>query len=308
MDLDEWRLAIGLAEDNQLSDIDTLLNQYASHLFSKEKYIDIIELYRKANRIHDAANLILKLINQSKTRDGRLVSGNLLWLKKCFILIGFLYEDYRSVSKRETTLSHLLKDSDHSGMYPRNILAAIDQPWKGAEAYHYYLLAQRQLADGYYDAAMKTALNLIDYDDYLNIEDIYTLIAIASCASRNFYICSKAFIKLESSESITEERREQYQNLAFEIFASHPPKQPRNEAKSECYSCGSAMPDWSASCPSCNIRMTTCIATGRTILDIQSSWTCQRCKHQAIKSELLRFDNCPLCHSPISKSAAGNNN
>jgi len=32
----------------------------------------------------------------------------------------------------------------------------ISQAWKGAEAYHFYLLALRQLYDGYVDAAMST--------------------------------------------------------------------------------------------------------------------------------------------------------
>lgn len=32
----------------------------------------------------------------------------------------------------------------------------IDTAWRGAEAYHFFLLAQRQLYEGYADAAMRT--------------------------------------------------------------------------------------------------------------------------------------------------------
>ena len=37
---------------------------------------------------------------------------------------------------------------------------------------------------GYVDAAMKTALHLREYEDILNNEDIYSLLALSSCANR----------------------------------------------------------------------------------------------------------------------------
>nr|CAD7570810.1 unnamed protein product [Timema californicum] len=48
------------------------------------------------------------------------------------------------------------------------------------------------------DAAMKTALHLREYDDILEAEDIFSILAIASCANGAFGTCSKAFIKLET--------------------------------------------------------------------------------------------------------------
>ena len=32
----------------------------------------------------------------------------------------------------------------------------VDQAWRGAEAYHYLILAHKQLYDGYVDAALRT--------------------------------------------------------------------------------------------------------------------------------------------------------
>jgi WD repeat-containing protein 35 len=56
---------------------------------------------------------------------------------------------------------------------------------------------------GHVDAAMKTALHLREYEDILETEDIYCILALASCASRAFGTCSKAFIRLESLEKVT---------------------------------------------------------------------------------------------------------
>ncbi|CAG2063288.1 unnamed protein product, partial [Timema podura] len=108
----------------------------------------------------------------------------------------------------------------------------VDNAWRGAEAYHFFMLAQKQLyeeigaevlnnniqaEDGasgdeednssvvqekpipsFIDAAMKTALHLREYDDILEAEDIFSVLAIASCANGAFGTCSKAFIKLET--------------------------------------------------------------------------------------------------------------
>ncbi len=67
----------------------------------------------------------------------------------------------------------------------------VDNAWRGAEAFHFLMLCQRQLYEGFVDAAMKTALNLRDYDDILNAEDVYCLLALSSCANRAFGTCSK---------------------------------------------------------------------------------------------------------------------
>jgi hypothetical protein len=56
---------------------------------------------------------------------------------------------------------------------------------------------------GHVDAAMKTALHLREYEDVLETEDIYCILALASCANRAFGTCSKAFIRLESLEKVT---------------------------------------------------------------------------------------------------------
>ena len=68
--------------------------------------------------------------------------------------------------------------------------------WRGAAAYHFYMLAQRQLYSGALDSAMKSAIKLCEYDDILEPRDIYAILVLASMANNFFGICSKAFVKV----------------------------------------------------------------------------------------------------------------
>ena len=70
-------------------------------------------------------------------------------------------------------------------------ISTLDNAWRGAEAYHFLMLCQKQLYEGFVDAAMKTALHLRDYEDILSQEDIYSLLALSSCANRAFGTTSR---------------------------------------------------------------------------------------------------------------------
>ncbi len=81
----------------------------------------------------------------------------------------------------------------------------IDNAWRGAEAYHFFMVAQRQVAGqclnyhsdpsqlhtGQYKSALKTAVRLCEYDDILDPVDVYSILALASIASKAFGWCSK---------------------------------------------------------------------------------------------------------------------
>ena len=82
-----------------------------------------------------------------------------------------------------------------------------------------------------------------DYEDILNQEDIYTLLALSSCANRAFGTTSRAFIKLEALEELSPQQREEYEELAMDIFVKHMPKDSRAN-RSECASCETMIPDW----------------------------------------------------------------
>lgn len=48
----------------------------------------------------------------------------------------------------------------------------IDSAWRGAEAWHFLMLAHRQLYAKQYDAALKTCLVVSEYEDYVDPYEI----------------------------------------------------------------------------------------------------------------------------------------
>eukprot|EP00731_Ephydatia_muelleri_P010750 Em0005g1336a len=55
----------------------------------------------------------------------------------------------------------------------------------------------------------------------LPLVDIYSLLALCSCAAGTFSLCSKALIKLESSKELSEDLRILYDQLSLQIFTRH---------------------------------------------------------------------------------------
>ncbi len=235
--LNQWHDAVELAtKHNQPTQISTLLSKYAQHLLDEDKLLQAVELYRKANYFVDAARLLAELASQEADRR-----ANPMRVKKLYVLSALLVEEHlsnvRKNAKGGNVRSAALMGLDGGGG------GVVDGNWRGAEAFHFLMLCQRQLYEGYVDAAMKTALTLRDYEDILNPEDIYCLLALASCANRAFGTCSKAFIRLESLNDVSEQQRDKYQELAMDIFIKQAPKDSRSN-RAECASCETMIPDW----------------------------------------------------------------
>ncbi|XP_074656125.1 WD repeat-containing protein 35-like isoform X2 [Tubulanus polymorphus] len=302
--LNQWNQAIELAKTHNVKEIDALLAKYAQHLLEKDKILNAIELYRKASRYIDAAKLLFKLaLDESKKRTKPLR------IKKLYVLAALLVERYHEQMK-ETSRSKV--KGKRTGIEATSALAGlleedatsisdskvIETAWRGAEAYHLYILAQRQLYDGYFEAAMRTALHLRDYEDIMEPEIMYSLLGLCAGANRAFGICSKAFIKLESIDDLSADQREIYEDLALEIFTKHSPKDSR-QMKVDCPNCDAQMPDWSSNCPNCDTKFPLCIVTGRPLLDYQF-WMCPQCKHRAYESEITNRLHCPLCHIQVN--------
>lgn len=300
--LNKWHEAVELAKKhNQPTQISALLAKYAQHLLDEDKTIQAIELYKKANHFLEAASLIFNL-----ARDETLKRSSHLRIKKLYVLGALLVEDHHT-HVRQTAggakgnrSSALMGIMDMDGVDHTGHSKIVDTAWRGAEAYHFLMLCQRQLYEGYVDAAMKTALHLREFEDSLNHEDIYSLLALASCANRAFGTCSKAFIKLEALEELTEDQREEYQELAMDIFVKYSPKDSRSN-RAECTSCETMIPDWCGSCPSCGTKFPVCIVTGRPLMDLSFLWTCSTCHHRAYEQDVAIKQNCPLCHAPINQ-------
>ncbi|ELT97636.1 hypothetical protein CAPTEDRAFT_160931 [Capitella teleta] len=298
--LNQWNTAIDLAKTHNVREIDSLLAKYAKHLLEKNKIINAVELYRKANHYLEAAKLLYKVAEEEVQKKAKP-----LRIKKLYVLAALLVEQYheqmkvtsRTKIKRATEATSALAGLLEEDSASISDTKLVDNAWRGAEAYHFYLLAQSQLYNNYVDASMKTCLHLREYEDVINPVDIYSLLGLAASATRAFGTCSKAFIKLESLESLTTEQKAQYEELALDIFTKYSPKDQRT-GKTECTSCETAIPDWCSVCPSCDTKFPTCIVTGRPLMDYQF-WMCQTCKHRAYESEISSRQTCPLCHSRI---------
>ena len=108
-------------------------------------------------------------------------------------------------------------DTAGGGVNAKRVSKAFTNAWRGAAAYHYYMLALRQFYNGqsrssetthplidrplfYFsgsmDAAMKTSIKLCEFDDILNARHIYSLLCLTSLRNKFYGICSKAFVKV----------------------------------------------------------------------------------------------------------------
>ena len=144
----------------------------------------------------------------------------------------------------------------------------LDRPWRGAEAFHFWLLAHRQLYRGQYEAAARTATRLGEYDDLVPAHRAEALSALASYVAGHYNKCSRAFVKLESMESISPEQADEYRRVALSIFLQHPPRDPVEAAGSEmaCPRCRAAVKDGDAACEDCGKSLPVCIATGGSLV------------------------------------------
>jgi WD repeat-containing protein 35 len=290
--LNEWKRAIDLATEHKFPQIEGLLTKYAGYLLGKNEKFQAVELYHKANRAADAAKLLISLAESN--------SGNPLRAKKLYVLAALEIERSRSVSMTARP-GHSMAEELTSLMEHENTAAQqeIGNPWHGAEAYHFLMLCQRQLASERYDDAFRSALRLAEYEDVLDVKTIYSLIALMSNYNRKYGQCSRAFIRLESIG--TPEEQAQFRSLAVKIFVPNPPRDPVDQYAITCpnQKCSEQVPSWAVNCGGCGRFFPACVATGRPIQSTRDTFTCRSCNHQMFANVIGAMQTCPLCHSPL---------
>ncbi|CAB0034917.1 unnamed protein product [Trichogramma brassicae] len=176
-----WEQALELARTWRLPGIPELLAKYARHLLSAGRRLQAVELYRQADRPLEAARLLLDL---AREQSG---SAPPLRLKKLYVLAALLAQEALGRARPAGLLAGL---AEAAGAEDARLL---EEAWRGAEAYHFLLLAHRQLYASEPEAAMRTALRLRD------------------CACRALATCSRAFVRLEAIDP-------RYEELALELF------------------------------------------------------------------------------------------
>ncbi|KAJ3324647.1 WD repeat-containing protein 35 [Boothiomyces sp. JEL0866] len=220
--LNLWSTAIELAEKHKFKDIENILNKYASHILKNSKKKEAIELYRKANYCQKSALLIFGIAKEAvKNKE------NALDIKKLYVLGALEIERYHNIQKSSrnnptAALDGLLAE-DVQNIAESKVL---DNAWRGAEAYHFYVLAQKQFYQGQLESAVITASYLCEYEDILDPVTIYSLLALLSLHAGFYGTCSKAMIKLEGIEG---PHQQYYQDLALQIFTKYKPYDPEVE-------------------------------------------------------------------------------
>ncbi|KAI6173956.1 WD repeat-containing protein 35 [Aphelenchoides besseyi] len=181
--LNQWDKAVELSEKYHLANASDLLSRYAQELTgSSEKTLAAAQLYRKAAMFLQSARIIFEIANDELQKQAPP-----LRLKKLFVMAGLLIEQHREHHKAQiakatgTTnmatiaLQGLLSEEHNLSIEDTRL---IDTAWRGAEAIHFYMLAHRQLYENKYDAAMRTAIVLTEYEEFLAPLEIYLLLEI----------------------------------------------------------------------------------------------------------------------------------
>lgn len=182
--LNQWDEGVRLAKQYNIGQVDILLAKQATSFLDQNKIFNAIELYRKARHYLDAARLMFEVIEKQLRR-----ANSPLLVKKMYVLAGLLVEQYRDLIKAggilpskakiaqrdqaSKTLDGILTEESQLAIKDSKI---IDNAWRGAEAYHFLMLCERQLREGKIDAAFKTSMALMEYEDILNPKHIYSLI------------------------------------------------------------------------------------------------------------------------------------
>ena len=298
--LNQWNQAIELAEKNNFVQIEALLSRYASVLIEENKTIEAILLYRKANRNTESAKILNKIAG-----DLGKTQANPMTMKKIYVMAALEVDSYkkRVIEAQITGTGNTVRTLDSLITSDINTMSdkTLDNPWRGAEAYHFYLLAQRQLYEADYFSALRTSLRLAEYENLLDTKDIYSLIALSAFYAGHYKECSKAFVKLENLQGQTEEERALYEDLAVAIFTKNPPRDPKpNIVKCPGKNCSNTVTDTVTNCSECGSNFPACMASGKPIME-KIYVQCKTCKHKAIEAELqrLRLKNCPMCHAVI---------
>ncbi|XP_023244868.1 WD repeat-containing protein 35 [Copidosoma floridanum] len=285
--LNRWGQALELARTWKLPGIGELLGKYARHLLSSGRRLQAVELYRKADCPLEAAKLMLELASEQAGRKAPP-----LRLKKLYVLAALLVQEHLEASQPKTSVRSglLLGLAEATGEDAR----IVQEAWRGAEAYHFLLLAHRQLYNGEPGAALRTSLRLREYEDLLEPEPIYSLLALAALRTGSLATCSRAMAKLEAIDP-------RYEEVSLEIFGKRSPRDLRPPSKSECLHCETLIPDYCVVCPNCDSSFPACIVSGRPLMDQAAAWLCVVCKHRATSErDVVNINGCPLCHSIIT--------
>ena len=282
--LNQWDQAVELAAEHNFPQIEGLLSKYAGHLLSQGRTLEAIELYRQSHRHMESARLLQGLAKEATERGAEP-----LRCKKLYVLAALEIEAFRQrtvgvamvdASAAAATLDGLMQ---HEAAVVGGEVAT-QGAWRGAEAYHLWLLAHRQMYSGDAEAALQTALQLGDYEDILPARDLWSFVALAAVCCKHYGCASRAFIKLESLPGEAERVLEAARETALRVFTRFPPHDPKGSRL--------GLP------PEGELQSSVCMISGRPVA-LGDATTCRTCKHVMLNAEMAGRVACPLCHASL---------
>lgn len=202
--LHHWDRAIAIAEEHKLKDILPQLSRQAARLVESDRLPEAIELYRKAGQHDEAARLLSRLGQRAAATDP-------LRAKKFYVLSALEIEKYRKTKLALGGDGLAAVDKLLQGEKQTTLERTLDAAWRGAEAFHFFLLCQQHILHRNLPCALNTAMRLMDYDDLINSVDSCSLIALTAYLAKNFSICSKAFTRLEAVEQLEAQQQQEQQ-------------------------------------------------------------------------------------------------
>ena len=316
--LSDWQTALSLAAGSESRACDTAtLDRLLASMQARDQALQVVQVCAHAGRRQEAAAATRNLIRDvTRIPGSQLSSGKRIrLLHQLSGLMAMLYMRTKDVEeadeesgkrtggRQRSTLSSLLRSSEGGSAASQ---ASLEDPWRGCEATHWFLMGQAHLAAGDVKPALACALLSRDADaasdpSLLDPEEVNALIAVSAIAARAFDAASRAFLCLESLPSLTPARRDAYRSLAGDLFARHPPH-PLLTSSLTCPACESRMPEHATCCPACETRFPACVVSGQAILSPQDSWTCDVCRRSALLPLIASRRNCPLCHQRIKRA------
>ena len=303
----KWEEAIDLSAKNGFIYMDQLVDKFSDEFKLSGKKLDLINLYRKANMSIEVHKYLKEI-----AMDMKKMNLSPILIKKIYVLAALELERYKAQINEQINEEMQLNDNNDNvennnkkkkinyikEALQKEIDKIMTNHWRGAEAYHYYLLCQVQLHQKKYKESCKTVMRLRFYEDILGTEDVYRLIAVCSYANKCYKIFSNALCILSNDKKINRIRRLKYKEIAKEIFLKISPEN-LDEKFYKCpnENCDEPISEYDTYCNICGYVLYGCVLTGRSILD-NHYFKCKQCRSKTIKSEVKKkpFKHCPLCH------------
>ncbi|XP_050432012.1 WD repeat-containing protein 35 [Adelges cooleyi] len=247
-----------------------------------------VSKYNNGERYMEAAQLVFAIVYHELKND---IQPNVI--KQLATVGALLVEEYKEKNLETILTVEDVEINNLEGTPFKTRAEIIENSWRIVEALHFLILAQQQIYNGNFKLALWTSLTLRNYEDFLNIEQIYSIIALAAIGCSSFNITSRAMMKLETIDT-----KNKYNALSLNIFSKHAPEDSPCPAI-RCYSCSNEFSAWSLKCPKCKTRPEASIVTGQLLTDIKSAWCCRQCKRIATTKDVESLKYCPLCKKDL---------